>query len=256
VGEFSHLIHAATEMATNAAPLQVHDVTVNGTRRVLELAAERAIGDVLLISSGAVYGRQPRDLARMAEDFLGAPALSDPSTAYAQGKRSAEWLTHSVAATTGQRCRIARLFALIGPYLPLDGPYAAGNFIADMQAGRPIHIAGDGTALRSYLYAADMAIWLWTLLLRGKPGLVCNVGGDEIVSIAEFAALVAGLATPPLPVRIAQPATPGAAPPRYVPSIDLARQQLGLVPRISLKDGLCRMINSQQSAATERLPYA
>ena len=97
-----------------------------------------------------------------------------------------------------------------------------------------------------------MAIWLWTALLRGQPGLVCNVGGDEIISIADLAALIAGLSSPSLPVRIAQPAKPGPAPSRYVPSIARVRQELGVMPRVLLEDGLRRMIASQRSTATEK----
>jgi nucleoside-diphosphate-sugar epimerase len=255
-GSFSHLIHAAADMAIGAAPLHVHDVIVGGTRRVLEFAAERAIADILLISSGAVYGQQPTDLDRLGEDFLGAPSLSEPAAAYGQGKRDAEWLTHAFAAAYGLRCRIVRLFAFAGPYLPLNGAYAVTSFIGDFLAGRPISVAGDGTPLRSYLYAADMAIWLWTALLRGQPGLVCNVGGDEIISIADLAALIAGLSSPSLPVRIARPASPGLAASRYVPSIARARQELGVMPRVLLEDGLRRMIASQRSTATGKRYFA
>src|SRR5271165_3372114 len=62
-----------------------------------------------------------------------------------------------------------------------------GNFIADALAGRNIAIKGDGTLVRSYLYAADLAIWLRTLLLRGGASgenpLVLNVGSSEAISI-------------------------------------------------------------------------
>ena len=61
-GEFSHVIHAATDARASlimGAPLAMFDTIVEGTRRVLEFAADRRTSSFLLISSGAVYGKQP-----------------------------------------------------------------------------------------------------------------------------------------------------------------------------------------------------
>ena len=72
-----------------------------------------------------------------------------------------------------------RPFAFLGPYQLLDRPWAANNFIRDSLLGGPIRIQGDGQSVRSYMYPADMALWLLTIFPRGSVGSVYNVGSPN-----------------------------------------------------------------------------
>ncbi|HEY6770247.1 MAG TPA: NAD-dependent epimerase/dehydratase family protein, partial [Candidatus Sulfotelmatobacter sp.] len=135
---------------------------------------------------------------------------------------------------------IARCWAFCGPHLPLDAHFAIGNFIGDVLAGRPIHIGGDGTPRRSYLYGSDLAIWLWTMLFRAPSLVPINVGSAHDVSISELAQIVAATLDPKVAVHTAGQASPGVAASRYVPSVDRAKQLLGLEETVNLQESIRR----------------
>jgi len=244
-GEFSHIIHAATEASARQVtedPLGMFDTIVEGTRRTLEFARQCGARKFLLTSSGAVYGRQPHDLSHIGEAFTGGPDPADPKSVYGEGKRAAELLCTLYAARQGLECKIARCFAFVGPHLPLDIHFAVGNFIGDALANRPILVKGDGTSLRSYLYAADMAIWLWTILFKGRSCRAYNVGSERPISITDLARTVAEAVVPPAEVRVVGQSVPGRPAERYVPSTRSARTELGLEERIDLPEAVRRTL--------------
>jgi nucleoside-diphosphate-sugar epimerase len=244
-GEFARIVHAANDpdpTLTRDQPLLILDTIVAGTRHTLDFARHCGAADVLFTSSGTVYGKQPPELPHIPEDHPGAPDPASPNSIYGEGKRLAELLCVLYNAQYGLRVRIARCFAFVGPYLPLDANFAAGNFIRDALAGGPIRISGDGTPFRSYLYAADLTVWLWTILSRGQPGRPYNVGSEEALSISELAHLVAGLVEPHPDVSIAQTPVPGVPATRYVPSVARGRSELGLSVMTDLQTAFRRTI--------------
>jgi dTDP-glucose 4,6-dehydratase len=248
-GSFRYLVHAATESSTtlNADdPLAMLDTVVRGTERALEFARLCGVEKFLLTSSGAVYGRQPPELSHVSEEYQGAPDTTDPRSAYGEGKRVAEHLCTLYHRRHAIQTKIARCFAFAGPYLPLGVHFAFGNFLRDGLNGGPVRVQGDGSPYRTYLYAADLAVWLWTVLFRGTPGRAYNVGDDRPVSIAELARLVAvhfGTSA-----RVAREATPGKPAERYVPDVRRAREELGLRSWISLEEAVARTARWHQRA--------
>jgi len=242
-GPFQFVIHAAAGPhfpPDVQRPAGMLDRDLAATRRVLEFARTAGARRLLFTSSGAVYGKQPADVPNVDEDYPGAPATCDTSSAYGASKRISEYLCACYSQVYGIEATIARLFAFIGPYLPLDANYAAGNFLRDAMSGGPIRIAGDGAPFRSYLYAADLAIWLWTILLRGAPARPYNVGSPEEISILELARAIAREVAPGAEIRVAQKALPGALAARYVPSVERAERELGLRVWIPLNEAIRR----------------
>ncbi len=240
-GEHRFVIHAAADSdqrKAEADPEGVRSTIVEGTRRALDFARTCGAQSFLFTSSGAVYGRQPEAVPHVAEDYPLPPAETLPP--YAAAKRVAEDLCTEYFAGTQVGCKIARCFAFVGPYVPLDASFAAGNFIRDALHGVPVQVAGDGSAVRSYLYGADLAIWLWVLLFRGPTLQPLNVGSERAVTIRELAEIVVRTLNPNSEVRVAREYRQGSPRQLYVPSTLAARKTLGLAEYVPLQEAVLR----------------
>ena len=231
-------LHAATDVVATQPPSALFDTCVRGTANVL--AQVKDGGRLLLLSSGAVYGHTPPTLERIPEDHPGAPDPLLPASAYGEGKRAAELLCAMAAAERGLHAPIARCFAFVGAHLPLDKHFAIGNFIGAALRKEPLQIGGDGTPLRSYLDAADLARWLWVLLFDGTSARAYNVGGDEAVSIEQLAHRVVAALGSGSEVRVAQQPTPGASVQKYLPDLARTAGELGLRVEIGLDEAIRR----------------
>lgn len=244
-GEFAYIIHAAASLSSlpdGKDSLEVFDIIIEGTRRILEFAGKCKVSKFLLVSSGAVYGRQPSQITRISEDYQGAPEPVDWHSAYGEGKRAAELLTVLKARQHGFEAKIPRCFAFVGPYQRLDGQWAIGNFISDGFKGGPIIVKGDGTALRSYLYAADLMIFLWTIFFRGESCLPYNVGSEEEINISALAQLVSSVFKLKKDIVISKKPDIKAEIDRYVPSIKRTQKKLKLKQLINLQDAIKKTI--------------
>ena len=240
-GRFSYLIHGAVYQQAGGAEenlfLMAHEM-LHGIKRILEFCVHADVKKTLLVSTGAVYGRLPDNLVRISEDSLVSIDPAAMSGAYHHIRRLMESLGVLYAADHAFDFKIARCFSFIGPYLPLNGRFASSDFIHDALNANPIAVKGDGKPMRSYLYAADLAIWLWTILLRGKPSMPYNVGSEIPTTILELAETIASAAIPTLDVQVAGKPMPGVASDRYIPDTGRAQRELYLRQIIPLAEAI------------------
>jgi UDP-glucuronate decarboxylase len=237
---YTHVLHAAADSTTGPmlTPSQRYDQIVNGTRNVLELAVASGASRFLLTSSGGVYGPQPRDMECIPEEYLGMPEPLNPNNAYSVAKRCAEHLCALYQDKYGLEIVIARCFAFVGQDLPLDVHFAIGNFISDAMNSSAITVKGDGTPYRSYMDQRDLALWLTTLLAKGKSGEAYNVGSDEAITIKDLAHKVRDLISPGKLVNIAGTNSLMNFRSRYIPSIVKASGELKLNLSYTLNDSI------------------
>lgn len=229
-GPFTHVIHAASELsvARPKDPIGLVEATLAGTRRVLELARSSGAKKFLFTSSGAVYGPMFPGRGKVSEgDLLSALPL-EARGAYAEAKRLAELVTCIFGKEHGIEIKIARGFAFVGPFLPLDSHLAAAGFLRSVLAGEPIRILGHGQTVRSYLYGADLATWLWTILFKGRAEQPYNLGSDVPVTIEELARAVSSARAPGVEVQVLGRLQERETVDVYLPDLTKARSELGV----------------------------
>jgi len=246
-GTYTDIVHGAADTHSQDDLMSWLSQLVEGTRNVLNFARQGRIERLLFISSGAVYGIQPESINMLREDHRFAPLTTDVRSVYGNGKRMAEHLCALYGVQPGgPSCVIARCFAIVSRHIPLDGPYALGNFIRDALAGRGIRISGDGQTIRSYIDGREVAHWMFTLLCRGVNGEAYNVGSDQPVNMLELATAIRDVVNIDQPIEVCGHADSNTRS-VYLPSIDKARA-LGLSIETPLRDALTDVVCALRTA--------
>jgi nucleoside-diphosphate-sugar epimerase len=210
--DFTDLIHAAAEANDLLAPDQhrYYYTVVEGCRRILEWASERNIYRTLFVSSGCVgKGDSP----------------------YCRGKRISEWLTERHT-----NIKIARVYSVIGEELPLGGQYALGRFVSDAIFRGEVRYY-ESPSVRSYLHVDDVSQWLLTILDRGHPGTIYDVGASRPITVSDLAHMVAAYFEVPLKLI---PAEHHPTAEIYLPDVTKAKD-LGCRETVTLEKSIDRI---------------
>lgn len=228
--------------------LSLFDVITQGTRHALDYAVQCNVKNFLFLSSGGIYGRNIA-IQRISENLDSIPLIDNIPIQYVEyglAKRIGEFFVYVYSNNYNIESKIARCFTFIGPYIPLDSNFAAGNFIRDAMNGGPIIVKGDGTAVRSYMYMSDLIIWLWTILFKGKNCEPYNVGSEAEITIKELAFRVADIyrKLTGKTVDVIIEKIPDQSKPldRYVPSTKKATEELGLKQTVFLDEAIERTL--------------
>jgi len=178
---------------------------------------------ILFTSSGVVYG--PLTTRAKESD------PTNPKTQYALEKVRSEILLKN----SGLDYVIARMFTFAGQ--GMRDKFAITAFVKAAREGKPINVFGDGKSIRSYLYAADLALWLITLMIDGKG--IYNVGSEREISFYELAETVSDMSIPRTPIIMTKPDF--IEPSRYYVPDCAKAHELGLKQNYSLEYAIKRM---------------
>ena len=242
--KFQFIIHAATaasESLNKSNPLLMMDTITIGTRRVLDFAITQPIEGFLFVSSGAIYGKQPWNQSHINEHDSFNININNSTSAYAEGKRIAELYCSTYFEKYNLPIKITRCFAFVGPYLPLDTHFAIGNFINNVINNEDIVIKGDGSTIRSYMYASDLVISLWSILVKGCDNEIYNIGSDNSISIKKLAETIMRISNKNQHIKILNRESCSKTPNIYVPNIK-SLQEFKKWNLISLENSILKTI--------------
>jgi GDP-4-dehydro-6-deoxy-D-mannose reductase len=253
----AHLAAQAFVPASLAEPEATFDVNAHGTLHVLE--AVRAFADqggpaprVLVVSSGDVYGAQPRDAFPLRETT--APLPRNP---YAASKVAAEALALAHARAYGVDAVVTRAFNHVGP--GQDERFAVVAFalqIARAAAGRgPRVLVGNLDASRDFLDVRDVCD-AYALLLegRGVAGEIYNVCSGTATTMREILRRLVEFARVPVEVREDPARLRPADVPVSVGDASKLREATGWTPRIPLAAALRAVYDDARARVAQEPP--
>lgn len=248
-GTVDFIVHAASPTSSAffaAHPVETISTAVDGTRRALELAREKAVRKFVYLSSMEVYGTGPDDRP-IAESAGSSWDVQSPRASYPESKRLCESLCAAFASEYGVPACILRLAQTFGPGVAQDDARVFAEFARKALAHEPILLKTSGESRRQYLDVEDAAEAIVTLLERGESGRAYNAGNPATYcSIAEMAELVsrtlggAGVRFEPAPAA----ETAKYTPPHRL-NLDVSRlTALGWTPRFGLAEIYRRLAES------------
>ncbi len=217
-------------------PIHTLKLGALGTLHALGLAkAHRSV--FLLASTSEVYGDPA--VSPQVESYWGHVNPVGPRSVYDEAKRYAEAMTMSYHREHGVEVRIARIFNTYGERMRVEDGRALPNFMTQALRGEPLTVYGDGRQTRSFCYVSDLIEGLYALLLSDHCAPV-NLGNPEEIDLVTLAQTIRDLTGSkskivfgPLPVD---------DPTRRRPDISKARTILHWRPKISVQEGIRRVI--------------
>ena len=180
-------IHSAEcEIMHNSALINIH---------MVHNSAEMGIPRYFFSSSVCVYRDMKPGEAEMSEDEA-IPA--HPDNEYGWEKLYSERMAMAYGRRYGMQVRIARFQNCYGPQGTWRGgrekaPAAICRKVAEAKNGGTIEVWGDGSAIRSYTYVADMVEGIHLLMHSDLEG-PANIGCPQYVSVDELVHTVAEVA--------------------------------------------------------------
>jgi UDP-glucose 4-epimerase len=221
-----HLAARADIVPSIQQPEVYFRANVDGTFAVLEAARRHGAKRLVYVASSSCYG-----IPSAYPTPETAPA--DCRYPYALTKYLGEQMVMHWAQVYRLPAVSVRFFNVYGPRARTSGTYGAvfGVFLAQMLAGKPLTIVGNGEQTRDFTFVSDVVDALIAVAECDKSGEIYNVGSGNPVSVNELVRLLGSPPTVHIPKRPGEPDCTWA-------DISKIRQDIGWAPKVRFTDGV------------------
>ena len=227
-----HLAALADIVPSIEAPEAYFRANVDGTFAVCEAARAAKVQRFVYAASSSCYG---------IPDTYPTPEAAEirPQYPYALTKYLGEQVVLHWARIYGLPAISLRLFNVYGPRARTSGTYGAvfGVFLAQLLAGKPFTVVGDGNQTRDFTFVKDVVAAFIAAAGSAHKGRVYNIGTGTSVSVNRIVELLGGSGVLHVPKRPGEPDCTRA-------DAGMARRDLGWEPRTAIEDGISIMLDN------------
>lgn len=225
-----HLAARADIVPSIEAPEAYFQSNVVGTFNVLDGAVAADVKRFVYVASSSCYG---------LPDVFPTPEKQkiDAQYPYALTKFLGEETVMHWSRVYKLPAISLRFFNVYGPRARTTGTYGAvfGVFLAQLRAGQPLTIVGDGTQTRDFTYVTDVVDALLTAAASDRTGEIYNVGSGNTYSVNRLVELLGAKETVNIPKRPGEPDCTWGDTARI-------REHLNWRPKVSFEEGVRRML--------------
>ena len=242
------IIHAAgiaSPFYYRANPMETLDVSVTGTKLMLELAKKNN-AKFTFFSSSEIYGDPDPTRVPIQESYRGNVSSMGPRACYDESKRLGETLCYIYHEYFGVHTNVIRPFNIYGPGMQENDYRVLPNFASRIQQDLPLNVYGAGTQTRTFCYINDAIYGFLLVIARGVIGNAYNIGNPTPeISINKLALIIEKVINKKIKVNIVDypDSYPADEPLRRCPDISKAKIQLDFDPQITLEKGLAKFLS-------------
>ncbi|MFT4148386.1 MAG: NAD-dependent epimerase/dehydratase family protein [Micrococcaceae bacterium] len=158
-------------------PKPSNDANTRGTLNILDAARLEGVEQVIVASSSAVYGANPK-LPREESDW------TRPISPYGVSKLATEGYAIAYQHSYGMKTVAFRFFNVYGPAQSANHAYAAviPQFVHAALHKKPLPLNGDGTQSRDFTYVETLCEVVWEAIVNklSYPSPINLAFGDRI----------------------------------------------------------------------------
>ena len=230
------VIHLAAKISVLESiknPAETFRINVNGTKNHLTICKNNNIKKVIIASSAAVYGEGEKGIKLKEE------TKKKPISPYGESKIKMEKEIIKFCSENKINYVILRFFNIYGIGQTSEYAGVITKFLEKIKKNQSLTITGDGTQIRDFVSISDVICSINDAIGYNKSGIF-NIASGNKITINELANLMIELSGKKLDIK--NMADKQGEIKYSQANILLAKQKLGYVSKINLKEGIKKLL--------------